>query len=338
MGQGITDEDRFEVCGPKHMMSGVIDWNNEEHRRCIAACLVKACYVMEKDMALASPWSESFGFRMDTLFFTDPSIINHKEYLTYGAVFKLMEPCGPSSAPKYVVAFRGTMLFHANTLTDLVQNTLLLFNAQTEYTRFKETHSHVDDLIRGLSSGSVWLVGHSLGASLALEIGRTMMLEKGLKIPTFLFNPPHISPAPVINGILSEENKTRLYTGSYTVKFALANILPWHRKRTKKMFEQLGPWVPELYVNPADWICQGFMDYFVERQLMAANHPRFASTAARTSYRDILFFRKLRPQLLPSASLWTNWNDGMDPHGLRQWWKPDCDLRLKYMRCVYPLS
>lgn len=334
MGQHTTYEDNFEDSGPKHIGSGSIDWKNAENSRCITACLVKATYVMDKDMLMAAPWWDSFGFKLKECFFTDSRI---DAALTYGAIFELMVPSGPS-APKYVVAFRGTMLLHNNVFLDMVQNTLLLFNAQAEYMRFKETHWSVDKLISDSSSGSVWLTGHSLGASLALEIGRTMMLEKGLNIPPFLFNPPHVSPAPVINKILSEENKTRLYTGSYALKFVLANILPWHRKRTKRLFEQLAPWVPELYVNPADWICQGFRDYFEERQQFADNHPRFASTAARTSYRDMIFFRTLRPQLLPSARLWKNCNMKTEPHGLRQWWKPDSDLMLVNEHYCYPLN
>ncbi|CAM0878865.1 unnamed protein product [Alopecurus aequalis] len=355
MGQRTDDEDDFEVSGPKHMRSKSrlrgwkidIDWNNEEHRRCIAACLVKGTGVMEKDRIkcripgaamLAPPWWESFGFELTEVFKTE-SIVN--DQFTYGAIFELKaaswsRPHG--AAPKYVVAFRGTMLVHPKVLQDLMQDTLVLFNALADNRRFKRTHKRVDELISGDGGGSVWLAGHSLGASLALEIGRNIMLKKGINVPTFLFNPPHVSPAPVINKALSEEHKTELYTGSYAVKFVLANVVPGHRKRTKELFEKLGPWAPELYVNPEDSICRGYIDYFVQRQLVHETHPRFASTATRTSYRDIFFFRTLRPHLLPSARLWTNSSHRTEAHGLRQWWQPDGDLELTKMRYVYPLK
>jgi hypothetical protein len=229
------------------------------------------------------------------------------------------------------------MLFHPKVLQDLMQDTLVLFNALAGNRRFKRTHLDVDNLI-STGGGSVWLAGHSLGASLALEIGRNIMLNKGQNVPTFLFNPPHVSPAPVIDGVLDEEHKTGLYTASYAVKFALSNVLRGHRSRTKKLFQQLAPWVPELYVNPEDCICRGYIDYFVQRQRVSENHPRFASTAARTSYRDMLFFRTLRPHLLPSARLWTNSSQKMEPHGLRQWWKPDGGLALSNTSYVYPLK
>ena len=140
------------------------------------------------------------------------------------------------------------MLFHPKALQDLMQDTLVLFNALADNRRFKRTHLDVATLIGDGSGGSVWLAGHSLGASLALEIGRNIMLEKGRSVPTFLFNPPHVSPAPVIDKALTEEHKTALYTVSYAVKFGLANVVPGHRKRTKHLFQKLGPLAPELYV------------------------------------------------------------------------------------------
>uniref|UniRef100_J3MLH8 Uncharacterized protein n=1 Tax=Oryza brachyantha TaxID=4533 RepID=J3MLH8_ORYBR len=74
--------DCFSVSGPVHMMvknaAGSasrlvdIDWYKEDHRRCVAACLVKGVYMLEDDInqrrvhtnnQLAPPWWESFGFR-----------------------------------------------------------------------------------------------------------------------------------------------------------------------------------------------------------------------------------------------------------------------------------
>ncbi|XP_051191856.1 GDSL esterase/lipase At4g10955 [Lolium perenne] len=345
------DEDDFEVSGPNHMRTRsrigrrwkiVIDWQNPEHVRCVVACLVKGTGVMERDRikcrtdteALAPPWWESFGFIRHKVFKTE-SIIN--DHFTYGAIFQPREPSRCPYAPKYVVAFRGTMLFHPKVLQDLMQDALVLFNALADNRRFKRTHVHVEELIGSNPVGSVWLAGHSLGASLALEIGRNIMLKKGVSVPTFLFNPPHVSPAPVINN-LPEEHKTVLHTGSYAVKFVLSNVVPGHRKRTKKLFRQLAPWVPELYVNPDDAICLGYIDYFVQRERVYEKHPRFASTATRTSYRDILFFRTLRSHLLPSARLWTNSRHKTGAHGLRQWWKPDSELALSNTRYVCPLN
>lgn len=329
-----TDEDNFEISGPKYMLFRATNWSNEEDRRCIAACLVKATWVIENDKRreemnvpkLAKPWYENFDFRLKQEFSTG-SIINEK--FAHGAVFELMTTPLPPDAPKYVVAFRGTMLHHPNAYQDLVHDLKVMFNALTTCARFEEAHSAVDRLINIVGDDCTWLAGHSLGAALALEIGRDMMLKKERNVPTFLFNPPHVSPAPVINSLLKGKHKTRLYTYSYAVKFGLANIFPSHRKGSKDVFEKLESWWPNMYVNPDDWICRGHIDYFEQRERVAENHPRFARTATRTSYRDIFFSSKLRPHLLPSASLWINSKQKEDPHGLKHWWKPDNELKLE---------
>lgn len=343
MGHPVIDDDddNFEVSGPTHMRSNgaskiVLDWDNPEERRCAMACLVKGTYVMENDRIkcrmyhdaeLGPAWWQTFGFLRDKSFIndTDPN-----DQFTYGAIFKLVAayPRHPS-APEYVVVFRGTMLCHPKFMEELLQDFWVLFNAVTDYTRFKRIDPEVDRVIS--SSDSVWLAGHSLGASMALETGRNLMLEKGRNVPTFLFNPPHVSPAPVIHDVLTEKHKTRLYTVSFTLKFVLANILPGYHQRTKQLFEQLAPWVPELYVNHDDTICRGYIDYFVERQLVYEEHPRFAKTAGRASYRDMfvcMFTDKVQPHLLPSARLWANSTCKEDAHDLRQWWKSNSDLAL----------
>ncbi|CAM0909225.1 unnamed protein product [Alopecurus aequalis] len=357
MGQTSPAEDDFEVSGPKHMRSKagadskiIIDWDNEEHRRCVAACLVKGTCVMENDRtqcrndkdALAPAWWESFGFIRHQKFINDS---DEKDKFTYGAIFRLIAPSPrPPSAPEYVVAFRGTMLYHPKAMEELVQDMWVMFNAVGDFTRFKRTHPDVDGIIN--CSDSVWLAGHSLGASMALEIGRNKMLDdkEPRNVLTFLFNPPHVSPAPVINEVLTGDQKTGLYTTSFAVKFAFANALPGYRQCTKQVFEQLGPWVPELYVHPSDFICQGYIDYFEQRELVAVDHPRFASTAARASYRDMFFYmfssKKIQPHLLPSARLWKNSSQDKEmggPHGLRQWWMSDGDLTLSSTRYGYPL-
>ena len=84
---------------------------------------------------------------------------------------------------------------------------------------------------------------------------------------------------------------------------------------------------PDMYVNPDDGICRGHIDYFQQRERVAEKHPSSASTAMSTSYRDI-FTGKLRPHLLPSATLWINSNKE-DPHGLKHWWKSDTELNLE---------
>jgi hypothetical protein len=108
------------------------------------------------------------------------------------------------------------------------------------------------------------------------------------------------------------------------------------------MFEQLAEWEPQLYVNPHDWICRGYIDYFQQREEVSKKNPRWASTAARTSYRDVLssmfFSSKSQPHLLPSARLWTSLTPKKEAHGLRQWWMSNRELGLSNRRYTYPLN
>uniref|UniRef100_A0A0D3GRV1 Uncharacterized protein n=1 Tax=Oryza barthii TaxID=65489 RepID=A0A0D3GRV1_9ORYZ len=106
--------------GPVHMMakndctgsSGiVIDWDKEEHRHCLAACLVKGVMVMMKDRSnpLAPAWWKSFGFRCRNVDTSDQgSSDSGRDDEIFGATYEYEPPAGlprHPSAPSYVVAF-----------------------------------------------------------------------------------------------------------------------------------------------------------------------------------------------------------------------------------------
>ncbi|VAI34614.1 unnamed protein product [Triticum turgidum subsp. durum] len=345
-----TEEDTFHRAGPTHMMSKAgagskikIDWSKEGHRRCVMSCLVKATYVMENDIlgrrlynndGLAPAWWESFGFRLVETFVDDS---NPNDKMIFGATFELMALSRHRSAPRYVVAFRGTMLGHYKRAQELMQDCKVIFNELRGSKRFEIAHPKVHQLI-GRDASGVWLTGHSLGASLALDIGRDLMEIEGHNIRTFLFNPPHVSAAAPIDKVLKGDAKTGLYTTSFMLKFALGQVMGSYRKRTKRLFERLNPWVPDMYVNRKDIISMGHIEYFEQRQQVAKGFSRVAKTGSRLSYRDMfhsMFGAKtLKPHLLPSARL--NSSTDSDAHSLRQWWKPDSRLSLSTKTYSYP--
>ncbi|KAM0821492.1 hypothetical protein ACQ4PT_072174 [Festuca glaucescens] len=359
MDSNVDLADRFDISGPTHIMSRrsgvhhssamVIDWNNEEDRRCVAACVVNGIYILEKDRtmcrmqtaeALAPAWWESFHFRlMDVL--TEESFRRKYDKLIFGAIYEHVPPAGGRrhpSAPQYIVAFRGTMLPHPKAIHDVVLDLQIIVNTLQYSKRSERAHKAVDQLLGTIDSSAVWLAGHSLGASLALEVGRTMMDEQGFNLSTFLFNPPHVSPAPAINKILPCEGlRKEIYAKSARVKARLGQFLSPHRERMEALFERLSPWAPNLYVHDRDVICQGFVDYFEQRQQLEEH----CMSATTLSYRDMLFSalgkEKERPHLLPSATLWKNSSMDKHAHGiekslaaheLQQWWKPDGELRM----------
>ncbi|RLN33433.1 GDSL esterase/lipase [Panicum miliaceum] len=354
----------FEEDGPKHMImrsgsTGIeVDWGNHEHRRCVTACLVRGTYVMEHDRttgqensprSLAPAWWESFHFQRrrnyelefacdcDLEFACGDCKLNFEarcRWPIYGAVFEYAPPDGEPrhpSAPSYIIAFRGTMPRDPAFFSDMLDNFSILLNKQHLCGRFRHAREKVGELLLSLRSipgngngGAVWLAGHSLGASIALDVGRDLMSTRGLNLPTFLFNPPHVSLAPVI----SEEARRDVYTMGYIGKRLLGKALPRHKDHMDDLFRKLSPWEPNLYVHPEDAICKGFIDYFEQRERMQKRHPCLAS-AASLSYRDMLLGKqRVRPHLLPSAMVWKNRSRHGDGHGLCQWWEPEGSEKL----------
>ncbi|CAN6219037.1 unnamed protein product [Urochloa humidicola] len=357
------DDDDFAISGPKHMRGIEIDWGNEEHRRCITACLVKGTYVLEtKRSHLAPAWWKSFHFRLDyklefgcecVVCTTSERIFGDRwRWFTYGAVFQYAPPDGVRrhpSAPSYVVAFRGTMIRDRTIFPDMRQNLCIVLNKQHLCGRFRHAREMVGQLLYSIvpnggggSSAAVWLAGHSLGASIALDVGRDMMTNRELKLPAFLFNPPHVSLAPAIG----EAAKKDVYTMGYLGKYALGKVvLRPHKYHMEELFEKLKPWEPNLYVNARDFICEGFIDYFEQREKMKARLRGMATSATTLSYRDMyhsLFRNKQteRPHLLPSAMLRKNQSQQGDAHELRQWWQPTGEgleeLVLSHKRYTWP--
>uniref|UniRef100_A0A0E0Q977 Fungal lipase-like domain-containing protein n=1 Tax=Oryza rufipogon TaxID=4529 RepID=A0A0E0Q977_ORYRU len=154
----------------------------------------------------------------------------------------------------------------------------------------------------------VWLMGHSLGASLALDVGRAMMAEKDYNLPTFLFNPPQVSLAPAIDVLLPTKKARRsIHAASSFLKARMDKVLKPHKERMEKLFEQLSPWAPELYVHERDLICKGYISYFEQREQVKERFRGIGKSAMALSYRDMLFAafgkEKERPHLLPTARL-----------------------------------
>ncbi|GJN32523.1 hypothetical protein PR202_gb21037 [Eleusine coracana subsp. coracana] len=340
-------------CGssPKKMIE--IDWNNLDQRRCITACLVKGSYVLESDQTkvtqLAPAWWQSFHFRrIDVLECACEcvfcKIFGPNTWFICGVVFEYVPPEGVPrhpKAPRYIVAFRGTMPRDPTIFGDMRLNLRILLNKQHLCSRFSEARKLVRQLVSSAdcdSTGStVWLAGHSLGASIALDVGRDMMMGEGFNLPTFLFNPPHVSLAPAANVLgVPEEAKRDVHLGSYLVKHAMGKtILRPQKKKMEAVFEKLSSWVPELYVHQRDFICNGYIDHFELRKQAQERCPRVAKSAATLAYRDLLHpcavsgfgdKKSGRQHLLPSARLWKNSNPEGNAHELRQWWHPDLIL------------
>ncbi|KAM0869087.1 hypothetical protein ACQ4PT_040900 [Festuca glaucescens] len=356
--------DRFEIYGPTQFMgagAAMIDWGNEEHRRVIIASLVNGIYVLENDraksraVALAPAWYQSFGFGLKKPL-TEGYGFNNTSI--FGAIYEYVHVPRHPSAPRYVVAFRGTMLrlsFDNMEVTkkDLGLDGKILFTKSVEFSsRSRLARQDADQLMKDQASPGpetcveVWLAGHSLGASLALDVGRYMMVSITLNLPTFLFNLPNVSFAPLLKLLQAKHGKAKrdLYYTTYFFKVGtvllLAPLFGSHWKRMRKLYEQLSPWVPNLYVNEKDVICQGYIDYFMLRQQFEERFRgirSWSSEAKIVSFRNMLFYMiaklsgtdKERLNVLPSATILKNKTQSfLGAHGLKHWWKPNVELEL----------
>nr|TKW35073.1 hypothetical protein SEVIR_2G347300v2 [Setaria viridis] len=305
--------DVFAESGPKLMMAraGVgsspptmieTDWCSSEHRRCVAACIVKGTYGLESDrekgrlrntrenkQALAPAWWTSFHFRLlQTLecdCFSCDLFVGANRSFIYGAIYEY-EP--PGAAGRHPIAL----------------------NKQHICRRFRKAREQVEQLLKKITNGAsdgVWLAGHSLGASIALD--------EGCYLPTFLFNPPLLSLAPLAELLrMSDAARRDLCVAKCTVKAAFGStFLRSHVRRMEGLFQRLEDWVPELFLHRRDIICQGFIDYLEQRQeILDRVPPEFrwlAEEAMELSLRDHLL--------------------------LQQWWEPDNHLNLSSRQYGY---
>lgn len=304
-----------------------------EHRRCIVACILKgtSVHANKEYNWLAPAWWKSFHFELY-------KELKEDDQFMFGAIYRYKPPASEPrhpSAPDYVFAFRGTMLTHARPCLDLYHNCKVVTNDLRNCRHFHRAVNEINGIVKTGTDVSVWLAGHSLGASFALDVGRHMMIKMDRNLPTYLFNPPQVSMAPVIK-LLGFSNKIKnvLYEWSCKWKYALGNTkeLRCHSERMEELFRKLSPWQPQLYVHEEDIVCQGFIDYFEQRERLFDRYPNITSLATMLSCRDMISCLigedKEQPHLLPSARLWKvkKQSHSEDAHGLKQWWMTNIEL------------
>ncbi|PUZ72296.1 hypothetical protein GQ55_2G382500 [Panicum hallii var. hallii] len=372
---GNSDKECFAKSGPKHLSE--VDWGKEEHRRCAIACLVKGTSILESDRAegrqgtpdaRAPPWWSSFHLRLRKTLLCDCSCrcvlrqrLGANQPFIYGAIFEHVPPESPSSTapspaaspppPRFIVAFRGTKRSLPAAIHDFRDDLSVILSKQDTCERFRRAREEVAELLEsngGSGGGGVWLAGHSLGASVALHVGRHMMVHGELNLPTFLFNPPRVSLAAAW---LPEY---WCLVKSMAKGAAARTLMRPHDKRMEALFRRLGPWVPELFVHKDDVICRGYIDYFEGREKMKAECPvilqPLAQSGMKHSFWDMVRNtggqsadddneeQRVQQHLLPSARLWKNSTEtgGLcHAHKLKHWWKPDEELDLSHKRYKY---
>ena len=169
------------------------------------ACFIQAAYLLELDRqenrtaedALAPKWWLPFKYKLTQ------TLIDERDGSIFGAVlewdrsaalsdFILMRPSG---APRAVLALRGTLLKSVTIRRDLTDDfRFLAWESLKGSVRFKVAFDALKSIADKYGSGNVCVVGHSLGAGFALQIGKTLAKE-GIHVEAHLFNPPSVSLA-----------------------------------------------------------------------------------------------------------------------------------------------
>lgn len=342
-----SEREIFELSGPRHLTN--IVWSDSNHRRCVAASLVQGVYILERDRqdrrlgrdALAEKWWSFFNFKL-----LHPLVDEAEGGSVFGAVYKWSKkaagvPFRPPGAPKIVVAFRGTITKPGSLVGDLKLDLHILRNGLHTTARFRTAFDAVKKYVCDRGRENVWIAGHSLGAAMAMLAGRRMG-EEGQFLEAHLFNPPFLS-APV-DRIKDKKVKRGLHIASTVVAAGLALALKDKRSLTEShnAFFALRPWVPCLYVNPADDFCSGYVGYFSNHQVMQQiGAGSVASIAARHSISDSVMsafgVESKALHLIPSAMLAVSLVPAPDlkrAHGIHQWWAPE--LRTRCSECRIP--
>ncbi|KAG6397130.1 hypothetical protein SASPL_143294 [Salvia splendens] len=246
---------------------------NPCHRRSVAASLVQAVYVLERDrqekregsQALAPLWWKAFNFELYR------QLIDDADSCIFGAIYKLSltspDDQHPAQAPRYAVAFRGTITKGDAFMRDLELDIHIIRSVLHQTSRFEIAIQAVRHVVATFGSSNIWIAGHSLGAAMALLAGKNMA-KSGVLLDAFLFNSPFFS-AP-IERIKDKKVKHGLrFAGSViTAGLALAMKNNNQANRSGGTFVALAAWLPQLFVNPADHICSEYVGYFEHRKRM----------------------------------------------------------------------
>ncbi|KAG7551728.1 Fungal lipase-like domain [Arabidopsis thaliana x Arabidopsis arenosa] len=288
----------------------------------------------------AMPWWDFFNFSLVE------TLIDDYDCSIYGAVFeyKLSNLCQNTShvkaPPRYVIAFRGTILESETWMTDVKHNLKFSFNTLHEGGRSLQAIRAIRDMVEKHNHSAIWLAGHSLGAALALLAGKTMT-SFGFLLESYIFNPP-ISCIPLEQLPGGKKIKGVFQFTKTVVKATVAMVLT--DLQVQEDDPKTASWIPYLYVNPADPICAGYIDYFKHKTFMSKiGASKIEKAGAGKSVRSLLMGKSSSSDLsteplhlLPSADMIVNKNKptkSMTAHGLHQWWERDSAMRENWESC-----
>ncbi|KMZ59812.1 hypothetical protein ZOSMA_64G00270 [Zostera marina] len=352
MERGSTSSSEELTCfyqsGPKNINTNSINWEDDEHRRIIMACLVQSVYVETKELKLkkgqnqARHWYDSFHFKQ-------VEQLKH-DSLLYGVVFKFDHSKAQSmghqnleKSPSYILAFRGT-----ENIFDMYHDMRLLFERLSQSDRINQAIDKTKSIIlknkEDRYRDKIWLTGHSLGASISTYVGLHIAEQDEYMLKTFLFNPPfsdHTLLERIPKAALTEMlgiNHFILSRPIHSIKEGAKECAANALKKfgiMKKMeyegeeYKNIHKWIPYLFINTRDFICNGFVDHFEKGKNLEDVRPNgiwaFEIKDEKHHIPRIPWkIDKYFPHLLPSGYLVKNTKkidkNFMSSHKISQWW------------------
>ncbi|CAN7024281.1 unnamed protein product, partial [Brassica oleracea var. botrytis] len=315
------------------------------HRTVVTSSLVHGVYLLQREKqkkvnSQAYIWWESFGFSLAEL------LVNEDDSSIYGAVFKYNNYQNKphfGMPPRYMIAFRGTVLKSKTWLSDLKEDIRCLFNNLNKGSRFQQAIQATETVLETTETSSVWLAGHSLGAGIALMVGKTMT-KRGFPLKTYAFSPPILSFP--LEKLLDIDVVKHLFRFAESLIKGTVAVLA--HLQTQEHDPRIAAWTPYLYVNPSDTICSESIGLLKYKKIMAyVGLGKFESLGAAISLRClVLGVESGEPiQLLSSADMTVNMNKSdvdttnvlkkpwyklKRAHGLEQWWEPNPALRANW--------
>eukprot|EP00253_Pinus_taeda_P032383 PITA_32383 len=355
----------FDVAGPLYLSKPCwreilkSSWMQDGYKWRAMACMVQAAYLLEVDRqenregdkALAPKWWKFFKYRLVEV------LVDDRDGSIFGAVFE-WDICAalrdllivkPYKAPMSIIALRGTLLRGPTVRIDLMDD-LTLFTTESlgcSY-RFHKTIEAVRRSVEKFGSSEVSMAGHSLGAGVALSVGRALAVE-GIFVETHLFNPPSVSLPLALRCV-----------GDKLGSFLKDIFLPHKRKRNNdkrpddddktedrsvkksKQNQKCGPrhdvrrwpgpqheiqkWVPHLYLNCNDPISCHYSDYdYCERrqnfQLFEIDEKLLSGMLEESGMDRVA----IKVYVVPKGSM-----NPLQAHGLRQWWSLESEPRMAF--------
>ncbi|XP_048138298.1 GDSL esterase/lipase At4g10955 [Rhodamnia argentea] len=339
----------FHVSGPRNVSSPnwrdllSSSWKDENYKRTVLACFIQAVYLLELDRqenrseenALAPKWWLPFKYKLSQ------TLIDERDGSIFGAVLEWDRAAAladfilirPSGAPRAVLALRGTLLKGPTIRRDIEDDLrFLTWESLKGSVRFNVALEASRSTAQSYGSNNVCIVGHSLGAGFALQVGKALAKE-GIYVDAHLFNPPSFSLAMSLRNMgekagvtwrrlksmfpsSSEQENQGSIDDSQTI--SESGLRGWMAQLNRSKTLNLGmkKWVPHLYVNNSDYICCHYTDppgteeNGSDKENVSPGLMNAQQVAAK------LFVMSKGKQKF------------LEAHGLEQWWSDGLELQL----------